>query len=184
MLVKVPLLGDDRFYMMLQQQAVWAALPHENSILLHLVSPLDWPVHPDKIIGGALGPTELLTTLHQIKLGEHQGSILPCRMPLPDICRIFTLVPFSAAGADRDLPIGIHPGFIFSYAPSFAKDGTPVGTNIYTSRPFAKVGSPKIHVRETPEEVTQRLGIKADDLIDVSATLAIPPTAPAPETTQ
>lgn len=184
MLVKVPLLGDPKFYMMLQQQAVWAAIPDANAILLHLVAPLDWPVHPDKVMSAQLGPTELLVGLHQIALAQHQGGVLPCRLPLADVCRIFTLVPFSAAGAEREVPIAIHPGFIFSYAPAYSKEGNLVGTNIYTSRPFAKIGNVKVHVTELPEEVTRRLGIKIEDLIDVTGTLTVEPTAPAPQTTQ
>jgi hypothetical protein len=36
MLVKVPLVGDEKFYMMLQSNAVWAAIPDGGNVLLHL----------------------------------------------------------------------------------------------------------------------------------------------------
>lgn len=184
MLVKVPLMGDPRFYMMLQQQSVWAAIPDGSAVLLHLVAPLNWPVSPDKVLSGEMGPTELIVALHQYAIGDRQGAILPCRMPMADACKIFTLVPFSAAAPDRDVPIGIHAGYIFSYAPAFTNDGQPAGTNIYTSRPFAKIGNVKVRVTETPEEVGARLGVPADQIVDVAETLTVPPNAPAPSTTQ
>jgi hypothetical protein len=184
MLVKVPLMGDPKFYMMLQSNAVWAAIPDANSVLLHLLQPLNWPVSPDKVMSGELGPTELIVGLHQYVIGQSQGAILPARLSMQDACKVFSLVPFSAASPEREVPVGIHPGFIFGYAPSYDKDGNDVGTNIYCSRPFVKVGNLKIHVTEKVDEVTKRLGVPPEELLDLAQTLTVTPNAPGPSTEQ
>ena len=187
MLVKVPLQGDAKFYMMLQSNGVWAAIPDGKSVLLHLVQPLTWPVNPDRILSGELGPTELIIGLHQYAIAERQGGLLPCRLPMVDVCKIFSLVPFSAATPTGGIPVAIHPGFIFGFSPSYNEEGVEVGTNIYCSRPFAKVGNLKMHVTEKVAEVTARLGIKPEDLLDPVmpvSDLADLNTMTAPPTTQ
>jgi hypothetical protein len=184
MLVKVPLMGDARFYMMLQSNAVWAAIPNEGSVLLHLVQPLNWPLAPEKVLSGELGPTDLIIGLHQYAIADKQGGILPARLPMADVCKVFSLVPFSAAAPGAEVPIGIHPGWIFAYAPSYDKEGNDVGTNIYCTRPFAKVGNLKVHVTEKIVEVTMRLGVKPEDLLDLAQTLTVAQNAPAPQTEQ
>lgn len=184
MLVKVPLVGDDRFYMMLQSNAVWAAIPDGGNVLLHLMQPLNWPVNPDKVLSGELGPTELIVALHQYVIADRQGAILPARLSMVDAAKVFSLVPFSASTPTGPVPVGIHPGWIFGYAPSYNKEGEEVGTNIYCTRPFAKVGNLKLQVSEKVAEVTARLGVRPEDLLDLAQTLTVAPNAPAPETEQ
>lgn len=163
--VKVPMMFEGAICY-LQDTMVWAAMPDQNAVLLHLVThstPL-----PD--INENTPAAAMLKAMLQQMLGEKQGDIVPARCSMVNVCDAFHLLPFNAwTGNGKTMPIGLQPGVIAAVTPAYESGNTKIiGSNLILMRALGPDDLHKVSVQETPDQVMKLLAVKPEDVVDLA----------------